>query len=625
MTFEELVSLLSETVSGVRAKEAATRIASYHRVQASPGYDAALEELRETLKDLKIETAVHDFRADGRARTYEAWVSPPSWRIASGSLRQTQPTTTTLGTHEDCQQLVIAHSPSGSVEADLIHVGGGTNDGDYDGLSVSGKIVLASGRASEVVKKAVSRGAVGLVVYPDSERAAPSHDLVQYASFFPKAEEIPHLVPAFSISRRQADRLLKQMTKGAVRLHGDVESEFIEGGHLRVLEAWVPGADQDRGEVLLVSHLCHPRPSANDNASGSAVLLELARAFKEIRCSVPLHQTVRFLWVPEFYGSLPWAAANAHALRNVHFVINLDMVGQSPDLIGTPLELFRISNATPHYLNACIRPVAEAVAASGDVVPGGSQRALHWRPAAPSGGSDHLVFMAAPHELPSLMLGHDDPYWHTSLDTIEKVDPTRLKHAAMIAGALAAIPSMIDEASNIPEWLLTHSVERLSVAFRLAKGLAPVRGRQLLGLARDIEEERIASMADLDWSDRRVGDVRGLIGVLHGVTDWMDSALPPDGDPTPASEGRPLRTTEGPLPYLVTEAFDDEEKDFFNRLLGLHHRAVANSLFGLCDGTRTTDEIALQLMLDFDRVFVIEDIERGIALLAKAGCVETPS
>ena len=181
---------------------------------------------------------------------------------------------------------------------------------------------------------------------------------------------------------------------------------------------------------------------------------------------------------------------------------------------------------------------------------------------------------------------------------------------------------MIDEASHIPEWLLSYCVERLSVALRLAKGLDPSLGRRLLVLAREIEEERIASMADLEWSDRRVGDVRGLIEVLNGVFRWMEPALPADGESRPPSGERPVRTTDGPLPYTVDVGFDDEEKEFFKRVFGLHHRAVAASLFNLCDGTRTPTEIALQLMLDFDRVVSIEDIERGIDLLVKGGCVE---
>jgi len=618
MTFEELLSLLSESVSGVRVKETVARIASFHRVQASPGYDDALAFVRGELSESGIESTVHEFRADGRSRTYEGWVSPPAWTVETAWLRQTEPKPMALGTYAECPQLVVVHSPGGRIEGDLVHVGRGTSNGDYEGLDVDGKVVLAKGRAADVAKEASARGAAGLVIYPDSERAAADYDLVQYASIFPRAEEIPDLLPSFSISRRAADRLLKQLGRGSVRLAGEIEATFVEGGRLRVLEGWVPGADQDRGEVLLVAHLCHPRESANDNASGSAVLLELARAFRGVRGRIPLHQTVRFLWVPEFYGTVPWAAANAAALRRVHFVLNLDMVGQSPDVIGSPLDIFRVPNGTPTYLDACIRPVARAVTRMGVVVPGSSQRVLHWRMSVPSGGSDHLVFSAAPHELPAMMLGHDDPYWHTSLDTTEKVDATRLKHVALIAGALAAVPSMIDEASQIPEWLLIYGIDRLSSAFHLAKRVEPGWGRRLLALAREIEEERVESMADLAWSDQRVGDVRGLIETLNSAYDWMQST-------TPLGEGRPIRTTDGPLPYAVTACFDDEERDFFKRAFGAHHRGPASSLFNLCDGTRTPSEIALQLTLDFDRPVPVDDVVRGIDLLEKAGVVEIRS
>jgi len=622
MTFEELLSLLSETVSGVRTKDAVSRIASYHRVQASPGYDEAIAYLRGELDDAGVASAVHAFRADGRSRTYTTWVSPPAWRMRSGSLRQVEPSERVLGTYTDCRQLVVVHSPAGTVDATVVHVGDGVRDEDYEAVDVTGKIALVSGRPSTVVKQASARGAVGLVFYPNSERASASYDLVEYSSFFPHAEEIPDLVPSFCVSRRIADKLLRELRKGPVRLHGEVDAEFVDGGNLQVLEAWVPGVDQDDGEVLLVAHVCHPQQSANDNASGSGVLLELARAFHELRQKMTLQSTVRFLWVPEFYGTLPWSVANEDALRHVHFVLNLDMVGQSPDLIGEPLCLFRSTSVTPTYLNACIEPIARAVAAKRIVVPGQSQRPLHWEAVVPSGGSDHLVFGSAPHNLPTVMLGHSDPYWHTSLDTIEKVDASRLKQVALVTASLAAVPSMIDEASQLPEWLLDYSVQRLTMAHRLAKAVPSADARPLLDLALEIEEERIESLADLSWSDARTGDVRGLIEALSAVYTWLVSSLPdapvreiPDTD-------RPVRTTDGPLPYTVTEGMDDEEREFFGKVLGANHRGVASCLFDLCDGTRTVEDLALWLTLDFERAFSASDVGQGVQLLRKAGCVE---
>jgi Zn-dependent M28 family amino/carboxypeptidase len=42
-------------------------------------------------------------------------------------------------------------------------------------------------------------------------------------------------------------------------------------------------AGESEREILVVSHLCHPRPGANDNASGAAAALEAARTLAASR------------------------------------------------------------------------------------------------------------------------------------------------------------------------------------------------------------------------------------------------------------------------------------------------------------------------------------------------------
>ena len=45
-----------------------------------------------------------------------------------------------------------------------------------------------------------------------------------------------------------------------------------------VVVATIPGTDPTAGEVVVTAHLCHESAGANDNASGSAAILEVARA-----------------------------------------------------------------------------------------------------------------------------------------------------------------------------------------------------------------------------------------------------------------------------------------------------------------------------------------------------------
>jgi aminopeptidase YwaD len=621
MRFEEILSILSTELSGSRARDLAADIARFHRTQASPGYDEALSVVREKLSAWGLPTRAHKYPADGRSKTY-GWTAPPAWTVRDGSLTQIAPAERRLASFDEVPTCVVVHSPGGTFEGDLAHVGKGDTEADYAGVDLDGRVALACGRAAEVVKRAARRGAVGVVLYPDDERAAASHDLVGYHALFPGAEEVPRLVPAFSVSRRTADDLLRRLPRETVRLRGNVDAEFTETP-LQVLEAWIDGSSPEVGEVLLVAHLCHPRPSANDNASGSAVLAEAARALRAFAGRCPLRATVRFLWVPEFYGTLPWAAERAQDLRRVRYVLNLDMVGQSPERIGEPLRVFRAPNHLPSYVHVAIEPLLAAVAGQVVAAPGGSRRPLHWSYDPPSGGSDHLVFAAPPHGIPSFMVGHDDPYWHTSLDTIDNVDPTRLEHVGAFVCAAALLPQTAADDDRLLGWLLAYGAHELARAAGLAQDLSPRLGHELLEIAFSIEEKRAQTVAALGVDERKARLLDKHLAVLRGLQDHLAQVLPrAERSALPPDPERPRRRMDGPLVYAVTDSFTESEARFFKDKLSAHHRALVEGLLALCDGRRTAQHIALQLSLDAGRLVPVEDVEGGIALLRKAGYVE---
>ncbi len=619
MTIEELLRRLTDSVSGVRAKRNVCEISRFHRIQGSPGYDDAVAAVQEILTTAGIESKVYNYPADGRSRTYN-WTAPPAWHVRSGTLRLIEPTEEVLATFEEIPQTVIAHSPSGSGEGELVHVGKGTQDLDYESIDVSGKIVLAHGRASEVMKHAAARHAEAILIYPDSARAAASYDLVQYQGLFPSASEIPGLIPALSISGRIADRLLRRMEEGPVRLAGEVDAEFIEN-ELRVLEATIAGDTTDAGEVLLSAHLCHPAASANDNASGSAALIEVALALQAIHLELPLHHTIRCLWMPEFYGTLPWAESHAESLSRTHYALNLDMVGQSPEIIGEPLQVFRVPRYTSGTVNAVIEPLLDAIASDERTLsPHGSRRKLHWQVAPPTGGSDHLVFAASPHHVPALMIGHDDPFWHTDLDTPDKVDATRLKQAALFAATCAAIPSIAGQnAPQLAEWLLTYSVRMLTDAHRLARCAEPTRAATLMRTALQIEQDRAEGLARfLPGFAVRPHQATLEMIVAYLDLDREDLPLLPSEQPEP---DRPVRAVEGPLVYAFTDELDEEDLTLFKRRLSADHRFPIEAILNLCDGRHTPEEIADLLSLDLDRLFPVEDVEHGVRILRNVGYV----
>ena len=610
MRFEDILQSLTGSISGARAKGHVAKIAEFHRIQASPGYDEALRYVEGELCKLGVETSVSEFPADGKTETY-GWIAPPGWRIGSGRLRQLDPAERTLCSYDAVPTSILGQSAGGRAEGGLVHVGKGTEP-ELVGADLAGAFVLTCGRAREVLKRIRGRGAVGLIAYPDTERAAASYDLVQYTGLFPHAGELDTTPMGFSISRRAADRLIEQLGKGPVRLHGEVDAEYSDGA-MRILEAVIPGTDPGTGEVLLVAHLCHPSPSANDNASGSGLLVELARTLSG---ETPLRHTVRLLWVPEFNGTIPWAAASVEKLRNVRFVLNLDMVGQSPEAIGEPFRVSRIPNARPTYLDACFEPILTKIAEDEAAFSSqGTLRPLHWTLAPPCGGSDHLVFQATPHALPATMLHHDDPYWHTSMDTADKVDPTRLKQVGVLTAALAALPTWAaDEAGLLGAWLLAFSSRELARAGSLTRRIEPEHESRLVATARSIEKARGEALRDLvgssSWNlDRHVAALDSIAAVFA------------DGSPdVEASEATgPRRVLDGPVRFAIVDGFSDAERSFFEEKLSANHRAVVESLVNLCDGRRTIEEIATHLALDFGRPFSVADVERSVELLAKSG------
>jgi len=618
MAFEQTVQFLIESLSGVRAKAHVSDVARFHRIQASPGYDEAIDFIRDALGRIGVDRSISSFPADGRTETY-GWTAPIGWRIRSGRLRSLEPEARLLCSYDDVAISVLGQSAAGRANGELVHIGKGTAPGDVEGTELEGRFVLTCGQPREILRRIRGRKAVGLVLYPDSERAAASYDLVQYAGLFPKADELEATPMGFSISRRAADRLIAQLAKGPVQVEGEIDADYFSGS-MQVLEAEVPGTDPTAGAVLLVAHLCHPHPSANDNASGSGLLIEVARSLNALRRERPLRNAVRFLWVPEFNGALPWAAANAERLRDVQFVVNLDMVGQSPEMLGEPLRVFRVPNVRPSYLNACFEPILTRVGADGAALSSqGSRRPLHWIVDVPSGGSDHLVFQASPHALPAAMFGHDDPYWHTDLDTIDKVDPTRLKHVGLATALLAALPTWaLEEGPRLAGWLLGFSGREMARAADLSRKMERARGRRLVAVAAAIERARGEAL------HRLIGD-RGWDVARHenALAGIEEAVAGPSSGASVVSDACPERSIDGPVRFEIVETLNDDERAFVEEKLSAHHRAVIESLVNLCDGARDADEIALRLTLDFGAPFSVADTERSVELLTKTGYLST--
>ena len=623
MTLVELLSILSETLSGTRAKDRVSRIAAHHRIQGSPGFLDALKEIQEALDGFDVPTKVHTFPADGASKVF-AWTAPIAWHVRGGTLRQTAPQERTLIRFEEIPQGILAQSQGGHAEAEVVDVGQGDSDTHYCDKDVAGRFVLATGRPQEVAAFAVARGAVGVILYPTPERVDRWPDLVQYAGFWPTAETLEATPFGFSISRRQAEELRAALEKGAVRLAGEIDAD-LGPGSLHVLEGWITGDDPKAKEILLVAHLCHPRPSANDNASGSGLLWEIAQTLASLRQAgrISIDRTIRFLWVPEFHGTLPWAGAHRERLRNTLFALNLDMVGESPERLGEPFHVWQVPNSIPSFLNAWFEPLLERIGSDArTIAPGGTRRPMQWRLNPMCGGSDHLVFLDPLFQIPSAMFNHDDPLHHTHLDDLEMVDPTRLKRVGLLTAALALLPNILrEESARLIGWLLRYNLRELARAFDLSCEQDDSAAARLLDLVLEVETARIDNFrkllaeSSIRWDD---SEQKQAVAAVHQrlLSERNPSQSPEDA--APASDvRRPKKAFEGPLRYRALRTLPDEERRFFKDEFSGPYDGMLFAALNLCDGTRSIYEIALQLTLEFDTRISQETVSRALTILAR--------
>jgi len=299
------------------------------------------------------------------------------------------------------------------------------------GTTPVGALVLVE-RGDELpaaVAELSSRGALGLVADPLAGRAGREPGQVGRLELPPSSP-----IAAFSATPQQCAALAGAADRGE---WAHVLVEVTTGSAMPVVTGRTAGPAAER-ELLLSAHLCHPGPSANDNASGVAALLGLARLLAASGEGLP----VRFVWGPEFVGLVAYLYERVHARRAARPVaaVNVDMAGEDQRSCGGPLVIERSPDELPSYLSA----LAERCAA---LLPVGARSysgavgcdTWMWRSTPHVGASDHGLLAAMPTRCPAVGLGHwPDRFNHSSADTLDKVDPEELRRTATIAGATVA-------------------------------------------------------------------------------------------------------------------------------------------------------------------------------------------
>ena len=439
-------AILAE-LSGVSAKHAVTRLTAFHRTPASSGFHEAVEVLQAELTRLGVTgVRIEAYGVDTpQPLSLRPRPGPPVWEVARAELREVDPPRKIASFAEEPISLARYSRPA-RVVAELIDVGAGVRDDDYRGRAVKGKLVLATGYANTVEQIAVGRyGAAGVVISGPSSYSEETGwgypDMVNWQVLNPRATGGREPTFAFVVSEREGAGLRSALANGrTVRLEALVDSTIADGPQ-EILTAVIPGVSLPDQQILLLGHLDHVRPSANDNASGSALLLEIARTLQRLidtkRLARPA-RSIRFLWMTEGAGTVGYANAHPDLGRRTLAALNLDMVGEFPLQGASALRVTRTPDWLPSFLIDVVMDMAQFVDTQVVYAPTGSRSLLSLRLGPFSPSSDHYTLNDAAVGVPATLLHHaPDPFHHANIDQPDKVDPTELTRVGFIAAATA--------------------------------------------------------------------------------------------------------------------------------------------------------------------------------------------
>jgi hypothetical protein len=489
-----------------------------------------------------------------------------AWRAVKGELWETKPGRQKIASIHDMLPMLASGSATADVAGELVWVGRGTAKEILD-AKVEGKVVVTEGGLMSAYGAAVPQGALGVIAISMSR---PYFDPIQmpWGGISTRGRDVPAGQPgqpaaqppapkfAFQVPVREGDILKRRLLANEkITVRAQVESK-METADLENVLALIPGTDPAAGEVILSAHLFEgmQKQGANDNISGSACILEVARVLNALIVEGRLprpKRSIRFIWGPEFSGIGKWVQANQKIMEQTLCNINMDMVGEWLSKNQAFFCLMRTTYGNAHYINDVMenyyrylgegnreriqnRSTAAHVPVR-VVAPSGADEPFVYSIETHYGASDHEVFNDWGVGVPGIMMiAWPDQWYHTSGDVADKADPTQLKRAAVIgaagaytvasAGAEAAVKIAGEIVSNATRRLghqLVVSLETLNRATAESFGEEARFARDIFEAAVMNEKDTLGSVLELAPGD---ASLSGYLAKMAKAVDGVGAA-----------------------------------------------------------------------------------------------------
>ena len=366
---QETINKIVSAISGERTYRNVQEISNFHRIQASTGYRAAAKHVTSKLVEYGLHAKIKSYPTDGKtwfltSKMFKEWHCEDAYLRLCGE-------TGNLADFKTNNLSVIQRSYACDYRdqpLDIVLMDKGSDPKAYEGLDLKGKLIFVREDFQDFMDWAIKeKGAAGIITdfmreQKDIRGRYDLQDALNYISFWWKHTGDEPQTFGYVLSPRAGDKLCARCL--AARKEHDEDStkpQYLQAtcyfdanlydGEIEVVETLLKGETDE--EVLIVSHLCHPRPSANDNASGVAASIEAMKVIKDLTDSKELpglKRSVRMIFVPEFTGTYAYLADRGENVKKIKAGINMDMVGGRQSRGYGPINITGVPHATPTFV-----------------------------------------------------------------------------------------------------------------------------------------------------------------------------------------------------------------------------------------------------------------------------------
>lgn len=493
---EDILKKIQDEVSGSICFEHIRYLTTLHRIFGSRDYHQAAQYMVNKALEYGLKEAeIEKYPIISEKKGFRPYIisDRPLWECQRGELRLVEPYPQLISHYESAPTTVAPGSRTTKAIAELIFVGRGDSEEAYQGKNVKGKIVLCErGSHMRAHELAVHRfGAMGTILYSNWPEYPEEWDAILGLPIWPYFDKSNEPTFGFNLSRNKGLFLKGLLEKGEkVIVSAKIEATVLKEGVYELPTAVIPGSRNPDEEFIFFAHLDHPKPGAHDNASGDAVLLEIARSLSSLiqkKIIPPPKRTIRFMWVPHMRGLYMYFFHHPEKTGKVKAGCNLDCVGVNqakfPSKFHVALPLYSLPSILTDITNNLVDHFNQKVMLARNPLysPEGSRNLFSATLRPYRGASDEELVSTWPLSIPSIYFYDSHlPPRHSQINFLEYIDRTNLRRIAYLGAIISyAFASAGEEmAPALFNEILYRGKERLERELVKAKILVEKSNRE---------------------------------------------------------------------------------------------------------------------------------------------------